>query len=392
MNTKASSLLAASIILALPFTGVIADGVGASPPLKVKTEIVAEGFVSPVFITAAPGDTTRLFVVEQGGTIMIIEDGVTLAQPFLDLTDRVATGGERGLLSMAFDPDFNENGRFYVNYTGAGNATFVSRFVVKSKNPNSALKKSERVILSIKQPYTNHNGGQLQFGPDGYLYIGMGDGGSGGDPLNNGQDLTTRLGAMLRIDVNELPYSIPFHQPLRQSCHQRRYRPSRDLVIRAAQPLAFSVSTGETGDLYIADVGQGLYEEINFQPAKSGSGWNYGWNIREGYHPYKIDGRSTAGLVDPVHEYRHVDGNCSVTGGYVYRGKAIKRLKGTYFFADYCSGRIWTFKYSGSKKTAFRDRTNEMGGPFKFIVSFGEDADGELYFCTLGGTIYKIVK
>ena len=390
MNTKASSLLAASIILALPFTGVIADEVGAFPPLKVKTEIVAEGLVSPVFITAAPGDTTRLFVVEQGGTIMIIEDGVTLAQPFLDLTDRVVTGGERGLLSMAFDPDFSENGRFYVNYTGAGNATFVSRFQVKSKNPNIALKKSERVILSIKQPYTNHNGGQLQFGPDGYLYIGMGDGGSGGDPLNNGQDLTSRLGAMLRIDVNELPYSIPSTNPFVNPVTSGIIAHPEIWAYGLRNPWRFSFDR-ETGDLYIADVGQGLYEEINFQPAKSGAGWNYGWNILEGYHPYKINGRSTAGLVDPVHEYRHVDGNCSVTGGYVYRGKAIKRLKGTYFFADYCSGRIWTFKYSGGKKTAFIDRTNEMGGPFKFIVSFGEDADGELYFCTLGGTIYKIV-
>ena len=391
MKSYPFSLLITSILLFAPTIASSASDAEVAPPVKVKTEVVAEGLVSPVYVTAAPGDSNRLFVVEQGGTIMIIEDGALLSQPFLDISDRVVTGGERGLLSMAFDPDYGENGRFYLNYTGSANATFISRFVVKGNKPNVAKKKSEKVILKIAQPYTNHNGGQLQFGPDGYLYIGMGDGGSGGDPLNHGQDLTTRLGAMLRIDVKELPYTIPSTNPFVNPVNSGVIAHPEIWAYGLRNPWRFSFDR-ETGDLYIADVGQGTYEEINFQPAKSGSGWNYGWNIREGAHLYKRQGRSTAGLVDPIHEYQHVNGNCYVTGGYVYRGEAIKKLRGTYFFADYCSGRIWTFKYTGGNKTSFKDRTNELGGPFKFIVSFGEDAEGELYFCTLGGTVYKIVK
>ncbi len=382
-------ILATILSIATPAAGE--DKPLSSTPVSLGAELIATGLDHLTYLTATPGDSSRLFVVEQPGRILVIRNGDLLLKPFLDITNKVLDGGERGLLSMAFDPDYKNNRRFYVNYTDNNGDTVVVRYQTKKKNPNVALKKSEAIILRIEQPYSNHNGGQLQFGPDGYLYIGMGDGGSGGDPLNSGQDLTSRLGKLLRIDVKELPYTIPSTNPFANPVESGIISHPETWACDLRNPWRFSFDRN-TGDLYIADVGQSAIEEVNFQAASSRGGENYGWNIKEGSQDYNPNGSSKAGFVDPIHEYTHANGNCSVTGGYVYRGKAIAVLRGAYFFADYCSGRIWSFKYRNGKVTELTEWTETIGGPFPYITSFGEDADGELYFMgTVNGNIYKII-
>lgn len=379
-------------ILSITTPAACEDKPLSSPPVSLGVELISTGLDHLTYLTALPGDSSRLFVVEQPGRILIIRNGDLIQKPFLDITNKVLDGGERGLLSMAFDPDYENNRRFYVNYANNNGDTVVARYQTKKKNPNVALKKSEAIILRIEQPYSNHNGGQLQFGPDGYLYIGMGDGGSAGDPLNSGQNLTSRLGKLLRIDVKELPYTIPSTNPFANPVETGIVSHPETWAYGLRNPWRFSFDRN-TGDLYIADVGQSAIEEINFQAAASRGGENYGWNIKEGSQDYNPNGRSKAGLVDPIHEYTHANGNCSVTGGYVYRGSAIKELRGAYFFADYCSGRIWSFKYRNGNVTEFTEWTQTIGGPFPYITSFGEDADGELYFMgTVNGNIYKIIK
>jgi glucose/arabinose dehydrogenase len=355
---------------------------------------VASGLSRPVFVTAPPGDTARVFIIEQRsgstGRIRILRQGVLLARPFLSVAN-VSTGGEQGLLGLAFHPDYASNGRFYINYTNAAGHTKIVRYQVSSTDADSANPASADTVMTISQPYSNHNGGMLALGPDGYLYIGMGDGGSGGNPENRAQSDTTLLGKMLRIDVN-VPsgYAVPPDNPFVGL-------PPRDEIWAKGMrnPWRFSFDR-LTGDLYIGDVGQNLWEEVDYQPASSQGGENYGWRIMEGNHCYNPPNNcDTTGLRRAVHEYGHGLG-CSISGGYVYRGCAIPSLRGTYFFADYCTNHIWSFRYNGSDTSEFQERTNDLapGGGLSIgsISSFGEDADGELYITDLsGGEVFKIV-
>jgi glucose/arabinose dehydrogenase len=365
--------------------------------IKAATALKAELFVSglssaPVLVTFAPGDSTRLFIVEQGGKIRIVKDDSLLASSFLDLSAIISFGGERGLLGMAFHPDYQLNGRFYVNYTNSSGHTVVRRYNV-SGNPDSADAASNFDIITINQPFGNHNGGMIAFGPnDGYLYIGMGDGGHGGDPDNHAQTKKDLLGKMLRIDVDGgSPYAIPGDNPF---VGDTSYSPEI-WALGLRNPWRFSFDRA-TGDMYIADVGQGLIEEIDFQPDTSGGGENYGWRLKEGTNcfvpPTGCD--TLVGLTDPITEYTHggTPHRCSVSGGYVYRGCAIPDLQGTYFYGDFCSGQTWSFRYDGTTITDSTDRTAELGIGSTSISSYGEDYFGELYICDYSfGRIYKIV-
>jgi glucose/arabinose dehydrogenase len=340
---------------------------------------IASGFVQPVHITHAGDGSGRLFVVERGGVIRIIRGGVVLPTPFFDISAQVqSAGSEQGLLSVAFPPDFAARQYFYVDYTnrtGIGD-TVVARYPMTA-NPDLAAASGEVTLLNVSQPFTNHNGGQLAFGPDGLLYVALGDGGSGGDPFNNAQNLATGLGKILRLDTESgvLPYAIPTGNPFGSEIWAYGLR----------NPWRFSFDRG-TGDLYIADVGQNLIEEVNFQPAASSGGENYGWNIMEGTACFLSPECDRTGLTLPVAEFSHADGNCSVTGGFVYRGSQYPDLQGTYFYADFCSGRLWGLKRSGAtwENRLLLDTTLQ-------ISSFGEDEAGNLYLADLGaGDIYRI--
>ncbi|WP_224961520.1 PQQ-dependent sugar dehydrogenase [Geomonas subterranea] len=345
-------------------------------PAKLVLTAVAKGLKQPTAIVNARDGSKRLFILEQQGKIRIIRNGTLAPAPFLDITSLVKSGGERGLLGVAFPPDFASSKTFYVDYTnksGIGN-TVIASFKA-GNHPDAADPASRKELLTIVQPYANHNGGQLAFGPDGLLYIGMGDGGSGGDPHGNGQRLDTLLGKILRIDVRSdaAPYRLP-KNPFGNEIWAYGLR----------NPWRFSFDRG-TGDLYIADVGQDEVEEIDFQPAGSGAGANYGWNVMEGDRCFKKPGCTKSGLTLPVAVYRHGEGNCSVTGGYVYRGK-IEQLRGIYLYGDFCSGRIWGLRRVGGK---WQSRLL-LDTPYA-ISTFGEDEDGELYLADYGsGTIYRI--
>lgn len=341
----------------------------------------------PVHITHADDGSGRLFVVEQAGRIWIIKDGALLSMPFLDISNRVVSGGEQGLLSVAFPPDYDSKGYFYVNYTsisGDGD-TVVARYNI-SGDPNVADPESEQVLLTTGQPFSNHNGGQLAFGPDGYLYISMGDGGSSGDPLNNAQSPGTLLGKLLRIDVESDPgadpYLIPSDNPFIQNGEFR----DEIWALGLRNPWRFSFDR-QTGDVYIGDVGQSSYEEIDFQPASSTGGENYGWNIMEGAHCFNSATCDQTGLVLPVAEYEHSQGDCSITGGLVYRGQDYAGLQGIYLYGDFCSGRIWGLRKNGTDwQTALL-----LDSPYT-ISTFGEDEAGNLYLVDyFTGDIYKII-
>ena len=346
--------------------------------------LVAEGFDNPVYVTHAGDGSGRLFVVEQSGQIRIIQEGAILPDSFLDLTGiAVDNAFERGLLGLAFHPRYAENGQFFVNYTDSNGDTAVVRYTVSAGDPNRADPQSAQIVLQVEQPYPNHNGGDIAFGPDGYLYIGMGDGGSAGDPQGNGQSLTTLLGKMLRLDVDGgEPYAIPPDNPF---AGRSTARPEI-WAYGLRNPWRFSFDRA-TGDLYIADVGQNAYEEVNFQPADSAGGENYGWDLMEGLHPYEGSPPSDANLVLPVAEYAQSEGGCSVTGGYVYRGQALPELQGVYFFGDYCSGLVWALHRTaeGAWERALFTRTTFS------ISSFGEDETGELYVVDHGGAVYQWV-
>jgi glucose/arabinose dehydrogenase len=312
--------LSFSILLSHAIAG--AQAIGDPPDIAIDR--YGEGFSSPVHITHAADGSGRLFVVEQSGRIRIIKGSGTLPVPFLDISDRVSCCGEQGLLSVAFPPDYAIKGHFYVNHTNLSGDTVVARYRV-SADPDVADAATEEILLTIAQPFANHNGGQLAFGPDGYLYIGTGDGGSGGDPLNNGQNTDVLLGKLLRIDVEAgvAPYGIPPTNPYRL---RAGYRPEI-WALGLRNPWRFSFDR-LTGDLYIGDVGQNMYEEINFQPAASAGGENYGWRIMEGFHCYNPAACNPTGLTLPVLEYEHNQGNCSVTAGGVYRGSFHPNLFG----------------------------------------------------------------
>lgn len=341
---------------------------------------VADGIRQPVVITNA-GDE-RLFVAEQSGAIRVISSGELLRDPFLDLSGELSTGGERGLLGLAFPSDYQETGRFYVYYTGDGGQSVLSRFSVTPGNPNRANPDSEEVLLTQEQPFSNHNGGQIVFGPDGYLYVGLGDGGSGGDPQGNGQNLGTFLGKLLRLDVSgDAGYAVPPSNPFVDRDGAR----DEIWAYGLRNPWRFSFDR-ETGDLYIADVGQDAYEEVNFVAAGTGAGLNYGWKVMEGLHCYEASDCDQAGLTLPVIEYPHgPQWGTSITGGYVYRGSDVPALQGSYVFADFVSGRVWSASAEGgwAPKPLFETGFN--------VSTFGEDAAGELYVAAYdSGMIYRV--
>lgn len=350
----------------------------AADTARVRLEPVATGLENPLFLTAPPGDG-RLFVVEQPGRIRIVQDGRLLATPFLDLTDRVGSGGERGLLSVAFHPDYARNGRFYVDYTDREGDTRIERYRA-SADPNRADAGSAALVLRVEQPYANHNGGLVAFGPDGKLYVGMGDGGGSGDPQENGQDPTTLLGALLRLDVDAAePYAIPPDNPFAGRSSAR----GEIWALGVRNPWRFAWDR-ETGLLYTADVGQNRWEEVNVVPAARG-GLNYGWDRMEGSHCFEPDDCDRGGLLLPALEYSHDEG-CSVTGGYVYRGTRIPALRGRYLYADFCEGWVRSFRYRDGAAMERRELpVDDVGN----VLSFGEDAAGELYLLSSNGTVYR---
>jgi len=362
---------------------------------------VAHGLTRPVHVTAPPLDPSRLFIVEQGGLVKILKNGVVLPAPFLDIRSRVSCCGERGLLSLAFHPDYEANGYFFVNYTNTAGDTEVRRFSV-SANPDQADASSSVLVIAIPQDFANHNGGQIAFGPDGYLYVGMGDGGSGGDPNERSQDPMQLLGKMLRLDVSVMPYAIPATNPFVGDPGVR----DEIWALGLRNPWRFAFDR-DTGDLYIADVGQNQFEEVDVQPAASSGGENYGWDVFEGNACYEPTPPATScpspplGFTFPVLVYDHSVG-CSITGGHVYRGCRLPDLRGTYFYSDFCSPFVKTFRgVSGGVAQNLGDVTADIapGGGLSIggLSSFGEDARGELYLVDYGGgangqgEVYKIV-
>ena len=335
-------------------------------------QTVVSGLERPVDLQ--PDGSGRLFVIEKAGRIRILQDGQLLPEPFLDITDRVGSNAnEQGLLGLAFHPQYAQNSRFFVNYTDENGDTVIARFE-GTGDPNVADPGSEVQLLGIDQPYANHNGGVLAFGPDGYLYAGMGDGGSQGDPQGNGQNTNSLLGKILRIDVNSGDtYSIPADNPFGNEVWA--------YGLRNPWRLSFDKATGE---LYIGDVGQNQWEEIDYLPAGSPGGTNFGWSHREGAHDY--DGGGPAGMVDPIAEYSHQEGGCSVTGGFVYRG-SMPEWNGIYVYGDYCTGIIWgliSIDGGWQKQQLFDvDYT---------ITSFGQDQAGEIYLISDSGGVYQLVK
>lgn len=343
-------------------------------------------FTRPVDFQHAGDGSDRVFVVEQRGVISVFSNTSTVINKsvFLDIENKVRdNGNEEGLLGLAFHPNYASNGYFYVDYTASNpRRTVISRYKVSS-NPDSAIVDSEFVLLEINQPYSNHNGGQIAFGPDGYLYIGMGDGGSGGDPLNNGQDLTTLLGAILRIDINSrqdtLNYSIPNDNPY--VGNSSGYR-EEIFASGLRNPWRFSFDA-LNGTLWAGDVGQYLYEEIDIIE----SGKNYGWRVMEGYHCFfPPSGCDTVGLTLPIWEYDHGEGQ-SVTGGYVYRGNLVPELYGKYIYADYVAGKIWSIEYDGVNPVI----NSLLIDTTLLIASFGVDQNNELYICSFDDKIYKFL-
>ncbi len=392
MHPKARSSLGASTIAVLLLVSCN-GGDDESREFLLTVELVASGFAAPLWVGAPDGDFDRLFVVEQNtGRIEIIRGGQVLATPFLDVGSLASEGGERGLLGLAFHPDYLGNGRFFVHYTDNNGDTRVVEYAV-SADPDVADPTPVQTILAEAQPFSNHNGGNLVFGPDGMLYIALGDGGNGFDPDNRAQDGTTNLGKILRLDVDAGPPFIPGDNPFLGD-------PGVNDEIWAfgmRNPWRYSFDR-MTGELYLGDVGQNDREEIDFQPASSAGGDNYGWRCMEGTLCTGLTGCvcNDASLVLPILEYGHSSGRCSVTGGFVYRANAIGWLQGSYFLADYCTGEIWSLRYEMGQLTEFIDRTSELDPPGAMAIdnvsSFGEDAAGELYVVDQGdGEIYKIV-
>ena len=354
-----------------------------SPSVSYSLELLADGFQKPIYITHAGDSTGRLFVVEQSGIIRIVTGGHVLDKPFLDLSDKITRrSSEQGLLGLAFDPDYSNNGQFFVHYSDNNGDTVVMRLFVSS-DANRANHQSGSKVLEQSQPYRNHNGGQIAFGPDGYLYVGLGDGGLAGDPHKNGQNLATWLGSILRVSIESpVGYSVPSDNPFVEN----KDALSEIWAYGLRNPWRFSFDR-ITGDLYIADVGQNDWEEINFQPADSLGGENYGWSNMEGNHCYRLGCESVL-FSAPIAEYRHSNGTCSVTGGYVYRGEALLHMRGSYVYGDFCSGTIWTISrtMSGDWDEALIIESELQ------ISSFGEDEFGEVYVVDYAGGIYKIVE
>jgi glucose/arabinose dehydrogenase len=359
---------------------VVAVPAGDPRSLTIGLEPIVSGLSNPVGMTNAGDGSGRLFVLEKVGRVRIVSDRQLLSIPFLDISGEVgAEASEQGLLGLAFHPDYATNGFFFVYYTNRQGNTIVARFRV-TDDPDIANPSSEERVLYAVQPAGNHNGGNLVFGPDGYLWIGLGDGGRAGDVFGNGQNTQTLLGALLRIDVDQLPYSIPPDNPFANDSVNREEIWAYGL----RNPWRFSFDRSN-GDLYVADVGQNTYEEVNVVPANA-AGLNFGWPIMEGQHCYDTATCDTNGFVLPVAEYDHSLG-CSITGGYVYRGAQYPQMKGIYLFGDYCSGIIWGMNQGGGNW-----RIAQIApGTGVSLSTFGEAEDGELYLVDMaGGVIYHI--
>jgi glucose/arabinose dehydrogenase len=358
----------------------------APDPANVAVEEYVSGLSYPLYVTHAGDESGRLFVVGQAGQIYLIKDGELQEELFLDLSDTVTQSvlrgySEQGLLGLAFHPNYEENGFFYVNYTDQSGDSAVARYSVSSDNPDVADKDSAVVLMTQDQPFPNHNGGHMTFGPDGYLYISFGDGGAANDPLQTGQNPSDWLGSILRIDVDsEEPYGIPEDNPV---ANNEDFAPEVwSYGLRNVWRFSFDRATG---DMYLADVGQNMWEEVNLQPADSTGGENYGWNAYEASQPFATSAEPE-GMVYPFAEYPHQGGDCSVTGGYVYRGTEIPELEGVYLFSDYCTGRVWA-----SYRDANGDwQTNVFMELNRQVSSFGEDEVGELYIVDYGGSLWRI--
>ncbi len=373
------------VMLVLVGCGPIAGpGPGPGPgPGHPALHLVTDRLTSPVFVTAPPGDTARLFVVEQGGRVRVLRHDSLLATPFLNIARHIVSGGEQGLLSLAFHPDYSANGRFYVYFTNPVGDIRIVRYLVSADPDVADSASGDTVLAVVHQPHGNHNGGLVLFGPDGKLYAGLGDGGSGGDPDGNGQNRRALLGKLLRLDVDAgTPYAVPSDNPFVADTSAR----GEIWVYGLRNPWRFSFDR-LTGDLYTGDVGQNAWEEVNVLPDGAPGGANYGWNVMEGNHCYSA-ACPVPGLVPPVLEYNHSEG-CSVTGGYVSRDSAVPDLLGRYLYGDFCSGWVRSFVYAGGRATEPQQwpALAVNGG----LSSFGEDARGTLYITTLSGELYRIL-
>jgi len=357
---RLAPVIAAALAVGL-LTTVSGSALGADSAFR--RIVVASGLSEPVQVTSTRSEPRRLYVVEQGGTIRVIDRGTLRDGYFLDISSSVIAGGEQGLLGLAFDPKYASNRFVYVNYTDTNGDTRVVRYRTDGMR---ALPSTARLLLYLDQPYSNHNGGNLVFGPDGFLYVGMGDGGSGGDPENRAQNMRSMLGKMLRLDV--------------------RHPGSKPVIVALGlrNPWRYSFDRA-TGDLYIGDVGQENVEEIDYTPRGSKGLLNYGWDLYEGSRREEDKAPGPGRLVFPVYEYHH-DPGCTVIGGFVYRGAARPAERGRYVFGDYCSGQVWSFRVKGGEATGFRTE------PFRIsnLTSFGEDAAGELYATSHDGIVFRL--
>ena len=361
-----------------------APALSSDSPRQIELQRIVGLGTQITYLTHAGDGTGRIFILERRGKIRILGDGEILEEPFLDISEWVDSASmEQGLLGLAFDPEYALNGEFYVNYTttNPNDDTIVARFKVSS-DPNIADPASQQVVLHIPQPANNHNGGQILFDPSGYLMIGMGDGGRGNDPWENAENLNSLLGKILRLDVRgEDTYQIPLDNPFRDRSGVR----PEVWAYGLRNPWRFSFDR-DTGDLFIGDVGQNKWEEINLIAAGSEPGQNLGWNTLEGTHCFDpAEGCDRAGKLMPIAEYSHVE-DCSVTGGYVYRGSAFPQLIGTYFFSDWCSGRIWGLQQDPNGDWW----TEELLDTELSFASFGEDENGEIYILDMAGDVYQI--
>lgn len=385
MTRPSSLVLALSLMVCTASKDDIPEAKATPAPaqsIQLATEEVARGLENPVYLTAPPGDE-RLFIVEQQGRIRIVENGQLLQRPFLDITRKVGAGGERGLLSVAFHPQYRANGFLFVNYTNKNGDTQIERYSVSPSDRNAADPRSAKLILAIDQPYSNHNGGLNLFGPDGMLYIGMGDGGSQGDPHGNGQNRNALLGKLLRINVDRGdPYAVPDGNPFAKGGGRGEI-----WALGLRNPWRFAFDR-EPGLLYIADVGQDRYEEMNIVSAAT-PGVNYGWNVMDGPDCFRNPGCNKSPYQQPAFTYGHGDGNCSIIGGFVYRGRRIPEIAGEYFYSDWCNSWVKSFSYSNGRP----GQTHEwFKGGLGNIVSFGEDGQRELYICSSNGRVYRIIK